>query len=42
MKLNDIYRPITATPFRQNEEHVEVIPCEALRPFIRCFWGVIE
>lgn len=38
-KLCDIYRPITATPFVNNDIYCEILPCEALRPYIRCFWG---
>lgn len=38
-KLCDIYCPITATPFVNNDTYCEIMPCEALRPYIRCFWG---
>ncbi len=34
-----IYRPITATPFLNDETYCEIAPCEALNPYIRCFWG---
>ena len=34
-----IYTPITAQPFENSEEHIEIAPCDALKPFIRCFWG---
>ncbi len=37
--LSDMYRPITGEPFRDSDEYCEVAPCEALRPYIRCFWG---
>lgn len=37
--LSDMYRPITGEPFRNSNEYCEVAPCEALRPYIRCFWG---
>lgn len=40
--INTIYRPITATPYRSNDEYVEIAPCAALRPYIRCFWGTNE
>lgn len=33
------YRPITGSPFRSNEAYREIAPCDALKPFIRCFWG---
>lgn len=39
MKFNQIYVPITATPFRKNVSHVEYEPCEELKPYIRCYWG---
>lgn len=41
MKINpnDLYRPITAVPFRKNSRHCEIEPCAALKPYIRCFWG---
>lgn len=39
MELHKIYRPITATPFRKNESYMEFEPCDALKPYIRCFWG---
>ncbi|MBQ8556597.1 MAG: AraC family transcriptional regulator [Clostridia bacterium] len=37
--LNRLYHPITATPFAQDDAYTELVPCEALRPYIRCFWG---
>ena len=40
--LNQIYRPITASPFQNGEEYCEIEPCEALKPFIRCFWGTLN
>lgn len=39
MQLNQIYHPITATPFLCNETYMELAPCDALKPYIRCFWG---
>ncbi len=33
------YRPITAAPFRCDDHYIEIEPCAALRPYIRCFWG---
>lgn len=35
----EIYHPITATPFACNESYIEYSPCEALKPYIKCFWG---
>ena len=37
-----LYRPITATPFQSNASYRECAPCEALKPYIRCFWGTAE
>lgn len=39
-KLNNIYRPITAQPFLNDETYTEIHPCEALKPYICCFWGM--
>ena len=39
VELYNIYRPITATPFKNNEYYMEFAPCNALKPYIRCFWG---
>ena len=39
---SDLYRPIVATPFRQNAAYTELAPCDALKPYIRCFWGTPE
>lgn len=39
MKFYQIYNPRTATPFACNETYMEVEPCDALKPYIKCFWG---
>lgn len=39
LKFHTVYRPITATPFSESISYAEYEPCEALRPYIRCFWG---
>lgn len=39
MELYKIYNPITATPFKYTEDYMEFEPCDALKPYIRCFWG---
>lgn len=39
MTLHKIYNPITAAPFKRTEHYMEFEPCEALKPYIRCFWG---
>lgn len=38
-RIVNMYCPITATPFTDNDTYCEIMPCEALRPYIRCFWG---
>lgn len=42
MKLHQMYRPVTATPFQCTRDYMEVAPCDALKPYIRCFWGFRE
>ena len=37
--LTRLYFPITATPFERSAYYAERRPCDALRPYIRCFWG---
>lgn len=39
MQIHQIYRPLTATPFQMDDTYIEITPCEALRPYICCFWG---
>ncbi len=39
MKFHQIYRPLTATPFTCDGHYAEFAPCDALKPYIRCFWG---
>lgn len=39
MDFYKIYKPITATPFSRDESYTEIEPCDALKPYIRCFWG---
>lgn len=38
-KLYKSYHPVTATPYQCTEDYMEFAPCEALKPYIRCFWG---
>lgn len=40
--MRAFYNPITATPFAHNESYMEFEPCEALKPYIKCFWGTKE
>ncbi|WP_340004091.1 helix-turn-helix domain-containing protein [Paenibacillus sp. FSL K6-0276] len=36
--LSPLYFPITANP----DHTSEFLPCQALQPYIRCFWGSVE
>lgn len=38
-KLKHLYNPITAAPFRNNSTYTEIMPCQSLAPYIKCFWG---
>ena len=38
-KLYKSYHPVTATPYQCTEDYMEFAPCEALKPYMRCFWG---
>lgn len=40
--LSAMYHPLTATPFLRSAAHTELPPCDALKPYIRCFWGTPE
>lgn len=39
MDFHKIYKPITASPFAHDRSYMEIEPCEALKPYVRCFWG---
>lgn len=39
LRLANRYHPITGTPFQADETYREYAPCDALKPYIRCFWG---
>lgn len=42
MHLSQIYRPLSASPFRCDAEYAERPPCPALVPYVHCFWGTSE
>lgn len=42
MELYQMYHPQIAKPFEYSNQYVEVQPCKALLPYIRCFWGSIK
>ncbi len=37
-RLDTRFAPITANPARR-DDYVEIAPCGALAPYVRCFWG---
>ena len=39
LTLDKIYMPLTASPYRHDKFHIEIPPCDALKPYVRCFWG---
>lgn len=36
--LDRLYHPLTAQPFKCDKNYIEIAPCDALKPYIRCFW----
>lgn len=36
------FEPLTASPFVWDHSYIELAPCTALRPYVRCFWGSRE
>ena len=36
------YHPITGDPFLRDDSYWELMPCEALKPYIHCFWGTLR
>ena len=37
-RLDKIFLPVTSNPARSGN-YIEIEPCEALKPYVRCFWG---
>ena len=37
--LTNMFMPITSAPFQSDVAYCEILPCDALKPYIRCFWG---
>lgn len=37
--LHKMYMPLTANPLSFDATYTEIVPCDALKPYIRCFWG---
>ena len=34
------YRPLTSRPFLSSASYMEYAPCDALKPYVVCFWGM--
>ena len=39
MEFYQVYQPLTSSPLSWDDTHREYEPCDALKPYIRCFWG---
>jgi len=37
--LSTLFKPLMSTPNASPEKYVEIQPCDALKPYINCFWG---
>lgn len=42
LKFHTIYNPLTSVPFDKSDAYMEFAPCDALKPFIKCFWGTAK
>lgn len=40
--LTKLYYPLTSVPFEKSKAYTEIVPCDALKPYVRCFWGSTE
>lgn len=38
-QLHELYRPLTAEPYRRGRQYAEAAPPDDLAPYVRCFWG---
>lgn len=38
-KLSNLFKPITINILNKSDTYREIAPCDALKPYIRCFWG---
>lgn len=38
-ELTKLFKPITANVLNKSDTYIEIEPCEALKPYVRCFWG---
>lgn len=41
INIRRMWQPLTSTPFLATAAHHEILPCESLQRWIRCFWGGI-
>jgi len=37
--MSTLFTPLISTPNRFSGKYVEIMPCDALKPYIKCFWG---
>lgn len=42
INIRRMWQPLTATPFLATAAHHEILPCESLQRWIRCFWGGVS
>lgn len=38
-ELSNLFKPITANILNESNTYREIMPCNELKPYIRCFWG---
>lgn len=41
-ELLKLFKPITIDPYNKSDFYIEIMPCDALSPYIRCFWGSLR
>ena len=42
INIRRMWQPLTSTPFLATAAHHEILPCESLQRWIRCFWGGVS
>ena len=42
LSLVNRFHPITGDPYQRDDSYWELSPCDALKPYIRCFWGTLH
>ncbi|MBI6874815.1 helix-turn-helix domain-containing protein [Clostridium aciditolerans] len=38
-ELSNLFKPITVNILNKSDNYMEIVPCNDLNPYIRCFWG---